>query len=100
LSLLNPYQRIVRYQNDYFPVVENAAGGIDFSGLPNLPVAQQARVEASAGDQATINTLASLDVWIDLFPPIFTDAAGTTAATIGDPVGNVQCYATGNDRWE
>jgi hypothetical protein len=36
-------------------------------------------------------------VWIDPYAPIFTDAAGTTAATTGDPVGNVQCYATGND---
>jgi hypothetical protein len=76
--------------------VRGAGGGIDFSGLPNLPTDQRNRVETSAGDQAILDSLAKLDVWIDPYAPIFTDAAGTTAATIGDPVGNVQCYVTGN----
>jgi hypothetical protein len=84
------------YARDGADIVE-VGGGISFSGLPNLPVSQQARVEESAGDQATIDTLASLDLWIDPYAPIFTDVAGNTAATTGDPVGNVQCYATGND---
>lgn len=74
-------------------IVASGGGGLDFSGLPNLPVSRQ----ASAGwkDQATIDAFASASLWVDAFST-YSNVSGTTPAITGDPIAAALNNSTGN----